>query len=404
MANRRRASGSTRLRAHFPNEMERPTIPLPPIPSEEEEKSTKDVFKGNDPPYSPTPTNQTPPMPEVQPNELDAGTTERVAIVSPVSVSTGGEAMKEHKDMPTNPAVLEARKASFASSTESAIGSILHSLTDDPIFSMNPDDYKIGPAIGFGSSAIVYHTTYLPLNMPVAVKMMDLDHFERNQIDELRKEIQVMTLCKHSNLLKIYASFVHDSKLWIVTPYLSGGSCLDIMKTGFRDGLEESVIATILQQALLGLKYLHRNGHIHRDVKAGNLLMDSDGTVQLADFGVSSSLMEDIERKGIRKTFVGTPCWMAPEVMEMSRGYDVKADIWSFGITALELAYGHAPFAKYPPMKVIYLTLSSAPPTLERKRCRNKYSKTFKEMIDQCLQRDPSKRFDQVLLNVYIKL
>jgi serine/threonine protein kinase len=121
-----------------------------------------------------------------------------------------------------------------------------------------------------------------------------------------------MSLSKHTNLLPVHGSFVSESKLYIVAPFLSAGSCLDIMKTAFPEGLEEAAIATILKQALQGLEYLHRNGLIHRDVKAGNLLVDDDGLVLLADFGVSSSLMETGERKGNRKTFVGTPCWMAP--------------------------------------------------------------------------------------------
>lgn len=200
-----------------------------------------------------------------------------------------------------------------------------------------------------------------------------------------------MALSKHANLLPVHGSFVNGSKLYIVTPFLAAGSCLDIMKTAYSEGLEEAAVATILKQALMGLEYLHRNGLIHRDVKAGNLLVAEDGLVQLADFGVSNSLLDAGERKGIRKTFVGTPCWMAPEVMEQS-GYDYKADIWSFGITAIELGTGHAPFAKYPPMKVLMLTLQNEPPTLDRDRTKYKYSRSFKEMIDACLQKDPSKR------------
>ncbi|KAI8077446.1 kinase-like domain-containing protein [Thamnidium elegans] len=268
-------------------------------------------------------------------------------------------------------------------------------------FSSNPEDFEIKNPIGYGSSAVVYKAIYKPRNIRVAIKMIDLDLFERNQIDELRRETALMALSKHPNVLKVYGSFVSGSKLYIATPYLSGGSCLDIMKNGFKDGFEESVIATILKQALEGLIYLHKNNHIHRDVKAGNLLMDDQGTVLLADFGVSSSLTENNE---VRKTFVGTPCWMAPEVMEQS-GYDFKADIWSFGITAIELATGHAPFAKLSPMKVLMMTLNQSPPTLNRDQTKYKYTRTFKEMIDTCLCKDPSKRpaAEKLLLHPFFK-
>ncbi|KAK1265273.1 CBL-interacting protein kinase 9 [Acorus gramineus] len=167
-----------------------------------------------------------------------------------------------------------------------------------------------------------------------------------------------MILVDHPNLLKAHCTFANDHNLWVVMPYLAGGSCLHIMKHAHpNDFEEEAAIATILREVLKGISYLQSQGFIHRDSSAGNILVDSHGAIKLGDFGVPAYLFDSGDRQCMTNTFVGTPCWMAPEVMEQLNGYDFKADMWSFGITALEPSHGHAPLFKHPPMKVIICLL-----------------------------------------------
>ncbi|KAB2069765.1 hypothetical protein ES319_A08G113400v1 [Gossypium barbadense] len=257
-------------------------------------------------------------------------------------------------------------------------------------YSANPSDYKLLEEIGYGASATVYRAIYLPFNDVVAIKCLDLDRCNSN-LDDIRREAQTMSLIDHPNVIRAYCSFVVDRNLWVVMPFMSEGSCLHLMKIAYPDGLEEPAIGSILKEALKALDYLHRQGHIHRDVKAGNILLDNNGTVKLADFGVSACMFDARDRQRSRNTFVGTPCWMAPEVLQPGSGYNSKADIWSFGITALELAHGHAPFSKYPPMKVLLMTIQNAPPGLDYDRDK-KFSKSFKEMVAMCLVKDQTKR------------
>ncbi|KAJ3426680.1 sterile20-like kinase [Anaeramoeba flamelloides] len=256
--------------------------------------------------------------------------------------------------------------------------------------------FELIEELGKGSYGSVYKARQKGTGEIVAVKMISLE--EDEGLDDIKIEIEILKKCKHKNIVKYIGTYFKEETLWIVMEYCGGGSVSDLCQI-LEKGLTEQQIAAIMYGSLEGLNYFHSNRKIHRDIKGGNILLNDKGDVKLADFGVSAQLTKTMSK---RNTFIGTPYWMAPEVIQDYQNYDSRADIWSLGITAIELAEIVPPRCDIHPMRVLFIIPKKDPPKLKNSR---KYSKEFNDFIAKCLVKNYEKRpkAKQLLKHPFIK-
>ena len=245
------------------------------------------------------------------------------------------------------------------------------------------DEWTLLECVGKGAFGNVYKAMHKTSKDIRAVKVLDLDEAE-GEIEDIQREISILSECENANIVRYYASRVSGSRLWIFMEYLAGGSIADVVEAS--GPLSEGHIAVIAREILSALDYLHGQHIIHRDLKAANVFLSATGEVKLGDFGVAARITRTLTKV---KSFVGTPMWMAPEIIEES-GANHKADIWSLGITLIEMACGKPPHADLHPMKALMIIPKSSPPVLHG----DHFSRPFKDFIVACCQMDPNDRAD----------
>lgn len=256
------------------------------------------------------------------------------------------------------------------------------------------EQYEKCECIGRGSFGEVYRAIEKSTGRVVAIKLVDLEKADE-EIDVIQREIKVMSQIVNPYVVQYHSSLMEGSTLWIVMEYMSGGSLKQLLD---RIGpFSEDAIAAVLKSLMTGLDYVHKQRKVHRDIKAANILLSGDGQVKLADFGVAGQMTATVRQ---RNTFVGSPFWMAPEVIQESL-YDEKADIWSAGITAIELAQGLPPYATEHPYQALFLIPKNNPPMLTGPQ----FSKPFKDFVSCCLKKVPKERYsaEQLLAHPFLR-
>jgi RIO-like serine/threonine protein kinase len=262
----------------------------------------------------------------------------------------------------------------------------ISSLTLEKLVNQKDDPeqvYKIsGHEIGEGSGGVVYVARDVRTNQKVAIKRLNLKNQKR---EELAAEIYIMKTSSHENIVKYLDSYLTNDQLWVVMELMEGGNLAEILEYHKVIQLTEQQMKWIVLNTVRGLCHIHEKHRIHRDIKSDNILLGAEGEVKIADFGFAVQLTK---QKSKRKTTLGTPYWMAPELIR-GKKYDTKVDVWSLGILMMEMAEGDPPYMDLPTLKALFLISKKGVPGLKEPE---KWSEHFRDFVSQCLKMKPSHR------------